>query len=165
MKNCSIFSNSFTSLEASCITEKSFYFRIGKSNEDKVGTVANKNISFNIWGSSVSRLCSERALPDLFALPVTYMVGEKPEVVLARDMNNDEYPDILVVNSASRSLTYLEGIGDGTFKDSQTIETGREPFALDVADFNGDRIPDIALCNYGDGNVSIILGRKTDCSN
>jgi hypothetical protein len=98
--------------------------------------------------------------PDLFALPVSYMVGEKPEVVLARDMNNDEFPDLIVVNSASSSLTYMEGIGDGTFKDSQTIETGREPFALDVADFNGDRIPDIALCNYGDGNVSIILGQK-----
>lgn len=98
--------------------------------------------------------------PDLFALPVSYMVGEKPEVVLARDMNNDEFPDLIVVNSAGHSLTYLEGLGDGTFKDSQTIETGREPFALDVADFNGDRIPDIALCNYGDGNVSIILGQK-----
>jgi hypothetical protein len=98
--------------------------------------------------------------PDLFALPVSYMVGKKPEVVLAHDMNNDEFPDLLVVNSGSNSLNFLEGIGDGTFKDPQTIETGREPFALDVADFNGDRIPDIALCNYGDGNVSIILGQK-----
>ncbi|PIP71533.1 MAG: hypothetical protein COW89_11375 [Nitrospinae bacterium CG22_combo_CG10-13_8_21_14_all_47_10] len=98
--------------------------------------------------------------PDLFALPVSYMVGKKPEVVLAHDMNNDEFPDLLVVNSAGNSLNYLEGIGDGTFKNPQTIETGREPFALDVADFNGDRIPDIALCNYGDGNVSIILGQK-----
>lgn len=98
--------------------------------------------------------------PDLFALPVSYMVGEKPEVVLAHDMNNDEFPDLLVVNSAGSSLNYFEGIGDGTFKDPQTIETGREPFALEVADFNGDRIPDIALCNYGDGNVSIILGQK-----
>ena len=75
-------------------------------------------------------------------------------------MNNDEFPDLLVVNSAGNSLNFLEGIGDGTFKTPQTIETGREPFALDVADFNGDRIPDIALCNYGDGNVSIILGQK-----
>ena len=98
--------------------------------------------------------------PDLFALPVTYIVGKKPEVVIARDMNNDEFPDLLVVNSASNSLNYLEGIGDGTFKNPQTIETGREPFALDVADFNGDGIPDVALCNYGDGNVSIILGQK-----
>ena len=98
--------------------------------------------------------------PDLFALPVSYMVGKKPEVVLAHDMNNDEFPDLLVVNSGDNSLNFLEGIGDGTFKDPQTIETGREPFALDVADFNGDRIPDIALCNYGDGNVSIILGQK-----
>ena len=98
--------------------------------------------------------------PDLFALPVSYMVGKKPEVVLAHDMNNDEFPDLLVVNSGGNSLNFLEGIGDGTFKDPQTIETGREPFALDVADFNGDRIPDIALCNYGDGNVSIILGQK-----
>ena len=98
--------------------------------------------------------------PDLFALPVTYNVGKKPEVVIARDMNNDEFPDLLVVNSASNSLNYLEGIGDGTFKNPQTIETGREPFALDVADFNGDGIPDVALCNYGDGNVSIILGQK-----
>ncbi len=98
--------------------------------------------------------------PDLFALPVSYMVGKKPEVVFAHDMNNDEFPDLLVVNSGGNSLNFLEGIGDGTFKDPQTIETGREPFALDVADFNGDRIPDIALCNYGDGNVSIILGQK-----
>ena len=98
--------------------------------------------------------------PDLFALPVTYIVGKKPEVVIARDMNNDEFPDLLVVNSAGNSLNYLEGIGDGTFKTPQTIETGREPFALDVADFNGDNIPDVALCNYGDGNVSIILGQK-----
>jgi hypothetical protein len=98
--------------------------------------------------------------PDLFALPVTYIVGKKPEVVIARDMNNDEFPDLLVVNSASNSLNYLQGIGDGTFKNPQTIETGREPFALDIADFNGDGIPDVALCNYGDGNVSIILGQK-----
>ena len=98
--------------------------------------------------------------PDIFALPVSYMVGKKPEVVMAHDMNNDEFPDLIVVNSAGNSLSYFEGIGNGTFKDAQTIETGREPFAIELADFNGDRIADIALCNYGDGEVSIILGQK-----
>ena len=118
-------------------------------------------ILLSLLGALLFSGCGEsQPRPDLFALPIAYKVGEKPEVVLARDMNNDEFPDLLVVNSAGNSLTFLEGIGDGTFKSPQTIETGREPFALDVADFNGDRIPDIALCNYGDGNVSIILGQK-----
>ena len=98
--------------------------------------------------------------PDIFALPISYVVGKKPEVVKAHDMNNDEFPDLLVVNSAGNSLSYFEGLGDGTFKDQQIIETGREPFAVELADFNGDRIADIALCNYGDGDVSIILGQK-----
>ena len=118
-------------------------------------------ILVSLLGAVLLAACGQsQPSPDLFALPVSYMVGEKPEVVMARDMNNDEFPDLIVVNSAGSTLSYLEGLGDGTFKDSQTIETGREPFALDVADFNGDRIPDIALCNYGDGNVSIILGQK-----
>ncbi len=103
---------------------------------------------------------SSQPSPDIFALPVSYIVGKKPEVVRAHDMNNDEFPDLIVVNSAGNSLSYFEGIGDGTFKVAQTIETGREPFAIELADFNGDRIADIALCNYGDGEVSIILGQK-----
>jgi hypothetical protein len=103
---------------------------------------------------------SSEPAPDIFALPVSYVVGKKPEVVIAHDMNNDEFPDIIVVNSADRTLSYFEGLGDGTFKDGQIIETGREPFAIEVADYNGDRIADIALCNYGDGEVSIILGQK-----
>ena len=119
-----------------------------------------KTLVFLLGALLLSGCVQSQPSPDLFALPVSYMVGKKPEVVLAHDMNNDEFPDLLVVNSGGNSLNFLEGIGDGTFKDPQTIETGREPFALDVADFNGDSIPDIALCNYGDGNVSIILGQK-----
>ncbi len=120
----------------------------------------NKLFSFLIAMLMLFGCSPSQPSPDLFALPVSYMVGKKPEVVLAHDMNNDEFPDLIVVNSAGNSLNYFEGIGDGTFKDAQTIETGREPFAVDVADYNGDHIPDIVLCNYGDGEVSIILGQK-----
>ena len=54
--------------------------------------------------------------PDLFGLPVPYHVGKKPATVVARDMNSDGYADVLVPNSASNTLSYLEGVGDGTFK-------------------------------------------------
>ena len=98
--------------------------------------------------------------PDLFSVPITYPVGKKPAMVVASDMSNDGYADILVANSASNSLSYLEGMGDGTFKQAVTLQTGREPVALETADFNGDGLPDIAIANYGDGNISIILGQK-----
>ena len=75
-------------------------------------------------------------------------------------MNLDGFPDILVSNAGSNTLSYFEAIGDGTFKTAFTMNTGREPLAFEVGDFNGDKIPDIAVSNYGDGNISIILGQK-----
>jgi hypothetical protein len=98
--------------------------------------------------------------PDLFSLPTIYKVGKKPDELRARDMNLDGFPDILVSNAGSDTLSYFEAIGDGTFKPPFTMNTGREPLAFEIGDFNGDKIPDIAVSNYGDGNVSIIIGQK-----
>ena len=108
---------------------------------------------------SFSCVQSEPA-PDLFSLPTVYKVGKKPDELRARDMNMDGFPDILVSNSGSDTLSYFEAIGDGTFKYPFTMNTGREPLAFEVGDFNGDKIPDIAVSNYGDGNIAIILGQK-----
>ncbi|MDP6656872.1 MAG: VCBS repeat-containing protein [Nitrospinaceae bacterium] len=98
--------------------------------------------------------------PDLFSLPTNYAVGKKPAELKARDMNLDGFPDILVCNSGSDTLSYFEATGDGTFKQPFTMNTGREPVALEVGDFDGDEIPDIAISNYGDGEISIVLGQK-----
>ena len=108
---------------------------------------------------SFSCVQSEPA-PDLFSLPTVYKVGKKPDELRAHDMNMDGFPDILVSNSGSDTLSYFEAIGDGTFKYPFTMNTGREPLAFEVGDFNGDKIPDIAVSNYGDGNIAIILGQK-----
>ena len=40
------------------------------------------------------------------------------------------------------------------------MNTGREPLAMETGDFNGDNVEDIAISNYGDGDISIILGQK-----
>ena len=106
--------------------------------------------------------CVESGGPDPqpFNLPVVYHVGKKPATVVADDMNNDEFPDLMVANTDDQTLMFFEGNGDGTFKKPFVMKTGREPVALATADFNGDRIPDIAVCNYGDGNLSIIFGQK-----
>ena len=116
-------------------------------------------IGFTITLFFSSCVQSEPA-PDLFSLPTIYKVGKKPDELRARDMNLDGFPDILVSNAGSNTLSYFEAIGDGTFKSPFTMNTGREPLAFEVGDFNGDNIPDIAVSNYGDGNVSIIIGQK-----
>ncbi|SVB65526.1 uncharacterized protein METZ01_LOCUS218380, partial [marine metagenome] len=76
--------------------------------------------------------------PDLFSLPTIYKVGKKPDELRARDMNLDGFPDILVSNAGSDTLSYFEAIGDGTFKTPFTMNTGREPLAFEIGDFNGD---------------------------
>ncbi len=101
-----------------------------------------------------------RAAPELFTLPVVYKVGKKPAALIAHDMNNDGYHDLLVTNSGEDTFNYLEGLGNGTFKEPQTLSTGREPVALTASDFNNDGTPDVAICNYGDGDVTVILGQK-----
>ena len=91
--------------------------------------------------------------PDLFSLPTIYKVGKKPDELRARDMNMDGFPDILVSNSGSDTLSYFEAIGDGTFKKPFTMNTGREPLAFEVGDFNGDKILDIAVTIITDCNI------------
>ena len=59
-----------------------------------------------------------KPVPDLFSLPISYKVGKKPAGLKAQDMNQDGFPDIIVCNSASNTLSYFEAIGDGTFKKS-----------------------------------------------
>ena len=98
--------------------------------------------------------------PEPFALPTAYKVGKKPATVVAYDMNNDEFPDLLVPNIDDHTLMFFKGNGDGTFQEPLVMNTGREPVALAVADFNNDRIPDAAVCNYGDGTLFIVLGQK-----
>mgnify|MGYP005632107327 CR=1 FL=1 len=56
--------------------------------------------------------------------------------------------------SLEAGLVFLGSLGNSQPK------IGRKPVALETGDFNGDRIQDIAISNYGDGNLSIVLGRK-----
>ena len=93
--------------------------------------------------------------PDIFALPVSYMVGKKPEVVRAHDMNNDEFPDLIV----SSELFELD-------KDRYTCSGGTAPMDMMltlIARERGralsDRISEGMLCErIRDGADRSVLG-------
>lgn len=95
-----------------------------------------------------------------FALPSSYIVGKKPAALLAHDMNNDGFPDLLVPNTGNNNIHYFQSHGNGAFMEPLVMATGREPVGVAADDFDSDGIPDIAVINYGDNNISIILGQK-----
>src|SRR5208337_3500575 len=53
----------------------------------------------------------------------------------------------------------LLGNGDGTFQNQVTYPVGSGEDALVAGDFNGDGRTDLAVANYGDNNVSVLLGK------
>ncbi len=79
------------------------------------------------------------------------------------DMNNDRYPEIILVSDTGRSR-YLVNNGDGTFVDRTSIANGigsASAMGIDVGDINNDGLLDmyISSINYtssGPGNVLLI---------
>ncbi len=91
----------------------------------------------------------------------TYMPGFIPHFV---DMNNDRYPELLMVSDTGRSRYFVNN-ADGTFSDRSNIVNGlatASAMGVDVADINNDGLLDmyISSINFtdtnGPGNVLLI---------
>lgn len=88
-------------------------------------------------------------------------VGSEPVALVAGDFNGDGWVDLAVANYGDGTVTILLGNGDGIFTQAagSPITVGTEPRSVATADFNGDGIEDLAVANYGDGTVTILLGK------
>lgn len=61
------------------------------------------------------------------------------------DFNVDGHPDLVVVDSPSRSVSVVLNNGDGTFSPPQkTVSSVLDVYAVASGDFDGDGLPDIA---------------------
>ena len=59
---------------------------------------------------------------------------------------------------APRTSRSCWAIGDGTFRDGQTISVGDNPYPVALADFTGDGKLDILVGNVGSNDLSLLLG-------
>jgi hypothetical protein len=84
-----------------------------------------------------------------FSSPMSYRVGRSPNGLAAADFNHDGMQDLVAVNAADNTFSYLQGNGDGTFRApvnfSMSSAAGASPGAITVADFNRDGNFDLAV--------------------
>jgi hypothetical protein len=92
-----------------------------------------------------------------------FLTGDAPTALAVSDVNDDGFPDVVVVNNAptasAGSITVFLGYGDGTAVASETYPVGNAPQSVAVGDFNGDGWPDLAVANSGDDTVTILRNR------
>lgn len=89
--------------------------------------------------------------------PVAFQGG--PSNILLGDMNNDRKPDLIVASSRARSITVLEGKGNGQFGSPLSNTTLAEvPNEMALGDVNGDGKLDVAVASHDSYGVVLLTG-------
>jgi VCBS repeat protein len=89
--------------------------------------------------------------------PVAVQGG--PGNVLIGDMNNDRKPDLVVALGRARSITVLEGKGNGQFGAALSNTTVADaPGEMALGDLNGDGKLDVAVSSHDSYGVALLIG-------
>lgn len=87
--------------------------------------------------------------------------GNMPNTVLEADVNNDGFPDLVVLNTISglppEDVSVLLGKGDGSFEDERRFPLG-DGAELSMIDMDSDGVLDLVALNGNDEDISILLG-------
>lgn len=86
-------------------------------------------------------------------------VGIQPRCVAIGDFNTDGWPDLVVANVYSNSVSVRLGQGNGTFTRAADVAVGSSPSSVTVGDFNVDGNLDLAISNFTSRSISIRLGQ------
>jgi hypothetical protein len=99
-------------------------------------------------------------IPGGLGPPADYPAGLSPVFVTTGRIDGDAFPDLLVVESGSSTVSVLFNRGDGTFRDaaSSRVSVGASPRMALLADLDGDGDLDVVTTNFGSMDLSVLLG-------
>lgn len=141
------------------------YVTGGDVNGDTLGDL----IVTNSGGYSPHRDESVSVLINLgdgsFTPPTDYLVGDRPLETAIGDLNDDQIPDLAVVNEGNESVSVLLGLGDGTFIRHADYVVRDDASRIGVGDFNHDGSLDIITIGQF-GGYTLLLNQRpwlVDC--
>jgi plastocyanin len=91
-----------------------------------------------------------------FALSATLVVGMGVRSVIATDLNNDGWVDLVCANQNDETLTVLTNNHSGIFMTAATYGLGYQPSSVTAADVNRDGGVDLISANGGGNTVSVL---------
>jgi hypothetical protein len=98
----------------------------------------------------------------------TYLLGAGAQVQVAptslavADVNNDQYPDLLVTESNKDQIFVFLNGGDRQFFGPYTLPCGKDPVAIVVTELDGDECEDVAVLNGGSRSITILHNRRCE---
>jgi hypothetical protein len=119
-------------------------------------------VSSNQVGKSLSVFRNQGA--QSFGAAVPLSLGETPGGIVVGDLDGDGASrlDVAVAMSDSARLRIFHGQGGGAFTADRINDfpVGDTPIAVAMGRLDGDTSTDLAVCNLGDGTVSVLLGSQ-----
>lgn len=98
----------------------------------------------------------------IFDESISISVGENelvPADLFAGDLNNDQFPDLAVVNSGTNSITILVNrfvVPGGAFYPPVIVPVGSGPTSITGGDFDRDGFIDLAVSNFDDNTITVL---------
>lgn len=121
----------------------------------EIGMANDQNsiqIAFSVYGTLAA------PIPVSFETPELYYSGGVPIGIATGHFNNDNFLDIVAVNSNTHDLTVLPNNGDGTFSSGVVSTAGYAPTSVITCDLNGDNFDDIVISSSSGTYAFVSIG-------
>jgi len=95
----------------------------------------------------------------IFGVDRRVITGAEPSAIEVKDLNGDDYPDIVSANFNSASVSVAINRGDGQFEQARDYDVGPYPVSIASGELDGAPGLDLVVADYGSDSVSILPGR------
>ena len=99
-----------------------------------------------------------------FRTAAAVATGANPSALAVGDFNRDGIPDLVIANTDDKTVSIMQGNGDGTFKEVSKVSLSGTPISVAVGDINGDGFQDIAVAapyQYNQAYIYLLYGSSS----